>query len=78
MVTLHVTDEGGGFSPDYIDSAFERFSRADVARGRGGAGLGLAIVAAIAAAHHGTVGAENLTGGGADVWIAVPVQGRVA
>ena len=78
MVTLHVTDEGTGFSPDYIDSAFERFSRADVARGRGGAGLGLAIVAAIAAAHHGTVGAANRTTGGADVWIGVPIQGRVA
>jgi heavy metal sensor kinase len=77
-VTLHVTDEGTGFSPDYIDRAFERFTRADVARGRGGSGLGLAIVAAIAEAHHGTVGAENRTEGGADVWIAVPSQGRVS
>jgi signal transduction histidine kinase len=71
-VTLHVTDEGVGFAPDYIASAFERFTRADVARGRGGSGLGLAIVAAIAQAHHGTAGAENRSEGGADVWIAIP------
>jgi two-component system, OmpR family, sensor kinase len=76
MVTLHVTDEGSGFSRDFLDSAFERFTRADTARGRGGAGLGLAIVAAIAEAHHGTAGAENRAAGGADVWIAVPAQGR--
>ena len=71
-VELHVRDDGPGFPAQFVDDAFERFTRADAARGRGGAGLGLAIVAAIADAHGGAAGARNLPGGGADVWIAVP------
>ena len=47
-VAIHVTDEGAGFPEDFLPHAFERFSRADAARGRGGAGLGLAIVDTIA------------------------------
>ena len=70
-VELHVHDDGGGFPPEFLDRAFERFSRADDARGRGGSGLGLAIVELIAAAHGGKAGAAN-TDGGADVWIEVP------
>jgi len=66
---LHVRDEGPGFPERFAQHAFERFTRADAARGRGGTGLGLAIVAAIARAHHGTAHAVNRPGGGADVWI---------
>jgi heavy metal sensor kinase len=69
---LHVTDEGPGFPPELLAHAFERFSRADDVRARGGAGLGLAIVAAIARAHDGSVTAVNRDGGGADVWISIP------
>ncbi len=72
MVELHVRDDGPGFPPALIDTAFERFRRADSARGRGGAGLGLAIVAAIAKAHGGSAGARNRPEGGADVWLTVP------
>jgi signal transduction histidine kinase len=71
-VELHVMDDGPGFPPDFLGSAFERFSRADEARTPGGAVLGLAISEAIAVAHEGTVGAANRPGGGADVWIALP------
>lgn len=71
-VELHVGDRGAGFPPAFLPHAFERFSRADPARGRGGSGLGLAIVEAIARAHGGRVGAVNDPGGGADVWIEVP------
>ena len=42
-----------GFPADFLPHAFERFSRADVARAEGGAGLGLAIVDAVARAHGG-------------------------
>jgi signal transduction histidine kinase len=69
-VRLHVRDDGAGFPADL--AAFERFTRGDSARGRGGAGLGLAIVAAVARAHGGEAGAESRPGGGADVWIEVP------
>jgi heavy metal sensor kinase len=71
-IELHVTDDGAGFPEEFIGSAFERFTRADAARGRGGSGLGLAIVAAIASAHGGSVGARNRERGGADVWLALP------
>jgi two-component system OmpR family sensor kinase len=78
-VAVHVVDAGPGIPEGFAATAFERFTRADSARGRGGAGLGLAIVAAIASAHGGTVGAENVPGGGADVWIWLPLDpGRVA
>jgi signal transduction histidine kinase len=69
---LHVRDSGPGFPETFLPSAFERFTRGDQARSRGGAGLGLPIVAAIASAHGGSAGARNLPAGGADVWIALP------
>ena len=75
-VELHVTDAGPGLPPDFIDHAFERFTRAGGARSRDGAGLGLAIVAAIAASHGGSARAANLPAGGADVWIHLPGGGQ--
>jgi two-component system, OmpR family, sensor kinase len=72
VIELHVTDEGPGIPEDFIDHAFERFSRADVARARGGTGLGLAVVDAIARAHGGSAHARNRPEGGADVWIELP------
>ena len=71
-VEIHVRDAGPGFPDGFVATAFERFTRADSARGRGGAGLGLAIVAAVARAHGGTAGARNRPDGGADVWLALP------
>ncbi len=71
-VELHVIDKGGGFRPDFLASAFERFTRGDAGRTEGGTGLGLAIVRAIAESHGGTAHAANGTHGGADVWIAIP------
>ena len=75
VVELHVRDRGPGFAADFIDRAFERFARADGARSRGGAGLGLAIVAAVAESHGGGAHAANLEGGGADVWLEINPSG---
>src|SRR5262249_27793530 len=73
LIELHVCDEGGGFGPDVLPRAFERFGRGERARGREpGSGLGLAIVEALALAHGGVARARNRPGGGADVWIALP------
>ncbi len=71
LVELHVEDEGPGFPPEFIASAFDRFSRSLESRTGRGSGLGLSIVELIARAHGGTVGARNRPDGGADVWVAV-------
>jgi two-component system OmpR family sensor kinase len=71
-VELHVTDGGAGFAVEFLPRAFDRFSRADEARTSEGAGLGLTIAAAIAAAHDGSIHADNRDSGGADVWLSLP------
>ena len=71
---LHVVDEGPGFGEAFLPQAFERFARGDEGREGEGSGLGLAIVATIARAHHGSARAANAPGGGADVWIALPLS----
>jgi signal transduction histidine kinase len=63
-VVLAVTDEGPGFA-DGLEP-FERFTRADAARTDGGAGLGLALVRAIAEAHGGRA---EVAGAGVSIWL---------
>ncbi len=67
---LEVSDEGEGFTPAFVERAFERFARDDRARTRDGAGLGLSIVRAIAEAHGGR--AEVIAGPGATVRMWLP------
>jgi two-component system OmpR family sensor kinase len=66
-VELEIRDHGSGLPAGDPDALFERFWRAEGGRerGRAGAGLGLAIVAAIVHAHGGEVHARNADGGGA-------------
>jgi signal transduction histidine kinase len=72
FVELHVRDGGAGFPDGFRARAFDRFSRADEARSRGGSGLGLSIVELVARAHGGGVGVRDRPSGGADVWISLP------
>jgi two-component system, OmpR family, sensor kinase len=74
LVAVVVSDAGPGFPADFLPHAFERFRRADPARARehGGAGLGLAIVEAIARGHRGRAEAANLPDGGAEVRLLLP------
>ena len=71
---ISIADDGSGFPTDFIDRAFEPFTRVDASRGRsgGGAGLGLAIVKAVAESHGGSSVASNRPEGGAVVSIEVP------
>ncbi len=64
-VDVVVADRGAGFPPDLLGRATERFVRSPASTG---AGLGLAIVGAVAAAHHGSVGVRNVEGG-AEAWL---------
>jgi signal transduction histidine kinase len=68
-------DDGPGFPPGLLDSAFDRFVRGDTARTTmSGAGLGLSIVRAIVAAHGGTAAVRNGPPlGGAVVTVRFPL-----
>ena len=72
---LTVSDEGPGMSAEHASRVFERFYRADEARGRdeGGTGLGLAIVAALVAGHDGTVDVDTAPGRGARFRVELPL-----
>ena len=67
-----VRDEGTGFPADFLPHAFERFSRAEEGHSGEGAGLGLAIVDAIARAHGGSARVRNATGHGAEASLLLP------
>ncbi|WP_336086566.1 HAMP domain-containing sensor histidine kinase [Nocardia sp. SSK8] len=73
-VRLEVADTGPGLAPEDATLVFERFYRADASRtrGSGGTGLGLSIVAALVAAHRGTVRVEQTPGGGATFVVLLP------
>jgi hypothetical protein len=73
-LVIEVCDSGPGFPPEFLPHAFERFGRPGQGRARstGGAGLGLAIVEAIALAHGGRAEAGNRAGGGAVVRLVIP------
>jgi signal transduction histidine kinase len=64
-VVIEVADGGEGVPPEALAQIFERFARADAARTRakGGVGLGLAIVDAIAKAHGGRCTVKNSQSG---------------
>ena len=73
MVELRVIDHGPGIPPDERPHLFERFYRGRVGRQSGrGAGLGLAIVHAIAESHGGSVRVEETPGGGATFVLRLP------
>lgn len=77
QVSFWITDSGPGVPAEDAEIIFERFSRgsADTRRGnRSGVGLGLAIVRAIADAHHGNVTLVSPPAGGATFRIDVPVH----
>ena len=71
---LEIEDEGPGLSAEQAAHVFERFYRGDPSRSRdhGGAGLGLAIVAAIVEAHGGAVGLETAPGAGTTFRVTLP------
>jgi two-component system OmpR family sensor kinase len=79
---LEVRDQGSGIAAEEAERVFERFYRVDKARtrrsgpagGHSGAGLGLAIVAALVAAHHGRVELETAPGAGAAFRVRLPLS----
>lgn len=72
LARVSVRDHGSGLSDDAVQHAFDRFWREDPSRVGPKAGLGLSIVSAIAASHHGTATASNHPDGGAIFTIELP------
>ena len=71
-LVLRVEDSGEGLNGEATARMFERFWRADRARGGGSAGLGLAIARGLVEAHGGDIWAENRPQGGASISFTIP------
>lgn len=71
---IAVRDTGVGVAAEDLDHLFERFYRADNARGRSveGTGIGLSLVRGLVELHHGTVGIESRPDHGTTVTIRLP------
>ncbi len=72
---LTVVDSGHGMSEEFLQVAFDRFSRAAVSRPRptGGSGLGLAIVRAIVSRSDGDARLEPRAEGGMRAVVTLPL-----
>ncbi|MEJ7649238.1 MAG: HAMP domain-containing sensor histidine kinase [Nakamurella sp.] len=75
IAMVSVLDDGQGIAPEDRRRVLDRFVRLDAGRSRaaGGAGLGLAIVAEVAAAHGGDVEVSASSSGGACFAVRVPL-----
>lgn len=71
-VMIAVWDTGVGIAPQDLPRIFERFYRADRARGGSGTGLGLAIAKHIVEAHGGRIWAESAPGHGSTFYFTLP------
>lgn len=73
-LSLTVSDTGPGIAPELIGTLFDRFAQSDGV-GKGGAGLGLAIVEGVASAHMGSVSVTSRVGEGAVFTVRLPKAG---
>ena len=75
---LEVRDTGPGIEPDQIPLIFQRFyrARAGAQRGKGGAGIGLAISQWIVKAHGGDIQVESEPGKGSVFRVVLPMDSR--
>jgi len=76
-VQVTVADDGDGIPAEHLPHVFERFYRADPARGRatGGSGIGLTIARALVRAHDGDIRADSAGPGcGARFVVTLPTE----
>ena len=71
---LEVVDNGPGIPAQELHHVFDRFWRGANGDKASGSGIGLAVVAELVAAHHGTVTAGNVPGGGARFTVTLPAS----
>lgn len=72
LAHFEVIDNGPGIPDQDLPHVFERFWRGANGDKVSGSGIGLAVVAELVAAHHGTVTAENVPGGGTRFTVTLP------
>ncbi|GAB3657034.1 HAMP domain-containing sensor histidine kinase [Nocardioides korecus] len=74
LVAVTVADTGPGIAPEHVPHLTERFYRVDPSRSRrrGGSGLGLAVVEAVAHAHHGRLVVRSEPGHGSRFTLELP------
>jgi len=73
QAVLRVRDTGIGIDPNDLPHIFERFYRADHARGRQGTGLGLAIARALVERMGGQIAAASVPGQGSTFSVRLPL-----
>lgn len=75
-VTIRISDNGIGISPEDQKRIFERFFKADRSHSAkyGGSGMGLAIVKQIVSLHQGDIRVESEPGGGTTFIITLPIR----
>ncbi|WP_312475381.1 HAMP domain-containing sensor histidine kinase [Neobacillus sp.] len=78
FVLFKMNDNGPGISEENIPMIFDRFYRADMARGteKGGSGLGLSIAKRIIEEHHGSIWAESQHGKGTTILFTLKKAGE--
>jgi two-component system heavy metal sensor histidine kinase CusS len=69
---IAVSDNGAGIAAEHLPRVFDRFYRAESARGSDGAGLGLALVKSIVDLHGGTARIASEVGHGTIVTLSFP------
>ncbi len=76
MIELMVSDTGIGIAAEQLEQLFKPFSQIDrrLSREYGGTGLGLALVAQLAALHGGAAGVSSTLGAGSNFWVRLPAK----
>ena len=72
VVKIAVADRGAGIPPEYLTQVFDKFYRVEQPKSVSGTGLGLSICKGIIEAHGGSIYAENRSGGGTIMTVAIP------
>lgn len=77
-ILFQMTDNGPGIAKENLTLIFDRFYRADQARGteKGGSGLGLSIAKRIIEEHHGSIWAESELGKGTTILFTLKKAGE--
>jgi two-component system phosphate regulon sensor histidine kinase PhoR len=72
VVFVEVADSGIGIPAKDLPRIFERFYKADRARGRSGTGLGLSIARHLVQSHGGYIWATSIEGQGSHFYFSLP------